>query len=245
MRLTWEASADEGVAGGATSYAVYAGEAHDADGVGYAYLGGLAATGSPAYIFDHVGAGDGDPLNHFYYVQANDTMGNGNWSGQAGKFVRALGAGLQLVSLPLEPADASVATVFQTVDYGQVRQYDAASPDPWRASMPQKPTNDLAAVDLALGLWVDLIAPADFVVAGLVPAQVTVDLEKGWNLIGYPALAPGLVGDVLAGVAWSRAEGWDAVGPYHLRVLSAAESMGPGQAYWVYALAAGSVTFIS
>jgi hypothetical protein len=243
VRLTWAQSGDEGQPGGTVSYAVYAGDAYDSNGTGYEYVGGVPATANGTYVYDHVGAGSGDPLSHHYYVQANDSAGNVNWSGQAGKFSRDLQAGMQLVSVPLELADASAAAVFQTLDFRQVRRYDPLDPtDPWKSYAPAKVTNDLPAVDETMGLWVDVVTAGSLVVAGLVPDAVTVDLVPGWNLIGYPSFVSRQIGDALAGVPWSRVEGWDATTPYNLREMLASDQMEAGRAYWVLADSGGSIT---
>ena len=67
-----------------------------------------------------------------------------------------------------------------------------------------------------------------------VPAQTTVHLHKGWNLIGFPSFnASYSVSDLKAETGATRVEGYDLASPNFLRVLGDAEVLEAGYGYWV------------
>ncbi|MCP3999051.1 MAG: hypothetical protein GY722_28910, partial [bacterium] len=162
----------------------------------------------------------------------------------------ALLAGLNLVSLPEEPADPDPAAVFAAVagQIGKVTAYDACDPaDPWKAYDPADPAaSDLVAVDHKIGLWVKATAAAVLPSEGTLPATTTIELCEGWNLIGFPAGQPRHPHAALASIAgkWQRIFAYDAFDPedpweyFDPAVPDWANDlrlMVPGRGYWVLA----------
>jgi len=129
------------------------------------------------------GGGAGSAV-YFYRLYAREDTGRVSAAEvQGGKFARDLGAGDQLVSVPLEQEDWSLGTVLQTLPWSAARTYDAAT-GVWLSAVAAKPWNALAALDRSAALWVEVTADAWWVVAGIVPRSTAVPLRAGWNLIG-------------------------------------------------------------
>ncbi len=85
-----------------------------------------------------------------------------------------------------------------------------------------------------MGLWVNVTEDSNLTVAGTVPAQTTIHLYEGWNLVSFPSFnASYSVADLKAEIGATRVEGYDLAPPYFLRVLGDAEVLQAGYAYWV------------
>ena len=233
--ITWSLSADDGAGGDDVShYAVYCAETYDYDGDGYSYLG---QAGSGETAFTHALAGDGDWLSYFYYVQANDTSGNGNWSGQAGKFVRFLEKGKHLASIPLVQEATTLEVVLQTLagSFKHVRYYKSSDQsDHWKTYWTFKTYGTLFDIDHRMGFWIDMTKDDHLVVAGLVPEMTQIELGHNWNLVGYPSFIDRTVSDALAGIDWRKVQGWGATPPYHQKQMSSNDIIRAGEGYWVW-----------
>ncbi len=233
--ITWSLSADDGAGDGDVShYALYVSDAYDYEGDGYSYLG---QAGSGEISFTHALAGDGDWFNYFYYVQANDTSGNGNWSGQAGKFVRFLEKGKHLASVPLVQEDTTLEVVLQTLagSFKHVRYYKSSDQsDHWKTYWTFKTYGTLFDLDHKMGFWIDMTKDDHLVVAGLVPEMTEIELEHNWNLVGYPSFIDRTVSDALAGIDWQKVQGWGATPPNHQKQMGASDIMTAGEGYWIW-----------
>lgn len=85
-----------------------------------------------------------------------------------------------------------------------------------------------------MGLWVNVTDNSNLTVAGVVPAQTTIHLAAGWNLVSIPSFNSSYsVADLKLEIGASRVEGYDPLPPYHLSVLADAEVLRAGYAYWV------------
>ncbi|MCK4457426.1 MAG: Ig-like domain-containing protein [Thermoplasmata archaeon] len=233
--VSWELSADDEAGDDDVShYAIYLSGAYDYEGDGYSYLG---QAGSGETSFTHSLAGDGDWLNHFYYVQANDTSGNGNWSGQAGKFVRFIEKGKHLASVPLVQEDTTLEVVLQTLagSFKHVRYYKSSDQsDHWKTYWTFKTYGTLFDIDHKMGFWIDMTKDDHLVVAGLVPEMTQIELGHNWNLVSYPSFIDRTVSDALAGIDWVKVQGWGATPPYHQKQMSASDIMTAGEGYWIW-----------
>ncbi|MEE9505737.1 MAG: hypothetical protein V3V98_01155 [Thermoplasmata archaeon] len=230
--ITWNASADEGQAGGTMRYEVRRSTAF----VGpYSYMDEVTANWSSNYAYIDIGAGHGDPSNYFYRVYSINMMDNENVTEEAaGKFVRGLQAGLNFISIPLRQADESLATVLQTVPVDRAWHYDSLAKD-WMyyVSFKQYKTS-LDLMDHRKGLWIETPHASNLTVAGIVSSQTTISHRKGWNLVSFPSFnASYAVSDLMADAGATRVEGYDPGSPYCLRVLNPAEVLLAGEAYWV------------
>ncbi|MFN8444595.1 MAG: PKD domain-containing protein [Caldilineaceae bacterium] len=156
--------------------------------------------------------------------------------------------GWNLVSLPLQPNDPAVTSLFSPISghYDLVyayRQCDTA--DPWKKYDTQAPSflNDLVTVDPGMGLWVRMNTTDTLRIVGILPVSSTIDLCSGWNLVGYPSQTSRPLPDGLASIngcysyvyAYDTAsQSWpkyDAARPF----LSTLSSMNSQRGYWIKA----------
>ncbi|MFQ6107197.1 MAG: Ig-like domain-containing protein [Thermoplasmata archaeon] len=233
--ITWAISSDDGAGDNDVShYAIYCSDGYDYDGEGYSYLDEVSG-GTTSYV--HSLAGDGDPFNHFYYVAANDTSGNTNWSGQAAKFLIPFKEGKQIASIPLVQEDTTLETVLQTLDgsFRHVRYYKSSDQSHhWKSYWTFKTYRTLYDIDHKMAFWIDIVNADDLVVVGLVPEVTQIELGHGWNFVGYPSFIERTLSDALAGIDWEKAQGYDDNPPFNLRQLSGGDVMTPGGGYWVW-----------
>ncbi|MFQ6106005.1 MAG: hypothetical protein ACE5QF_00225 [Thermoplasmata archaeon] len=247
VTLAWDKSADDG--GGFNDVVEYDIYAAPTLGGLQTYIGSEPATGAASYTWTCVGCGDGDPNQYFFYVWADDGEEVTASSVVAGKFVRPLATGWNLVSVPLIQTDTSASVVLQTVNSGRAVYYDAADQaDHWKDYDTNQYVNDLEGIDRTMGFWLYSPAPDDFVVAGIVPDSTDVYLQIGWNLVGFPSFSTTYtIQDMMSITSVNEAEAFDAVStPYLLKAVSpaGADQMVPGDGYWVYATSVSTWTVL-
>ena len=231
--ITWSLSPDDG--GGSnsvTGYEVYRSVTFDPEGRGYQLVVRLPK-GTDIFIDSLVG--EGNPESYFYRVCAADWYDNVacSWN-QAGKFTRPLSKGPNFISVPLIQSNESIGKVLQTVEYDKAWFYDSFSQE-WKWYMTSKGyRRGLWDVNHTMGLWVNVTDDSNLTVAGIVPAQTTIHLYGGWNLVGFPSFSTTyMVADLKAETGATRVEGYDPSPPNFLRVLGDAEVLQVGYGYWV------------
>ena len=158
--------------------------------------------------------------------------------------------GFNLVSIPNQPDDPAPAAVLGAIA-GQVHTvyaYDACDPDdPWKIYDPADPaSSNLAAIDHRIGFWLDAGAAVALPAAGTLPERTTIELCRGWNLIGFPLAQARPVRSALYSIEgrYSLVFGYDASDPddpWEVFNVAAPEwgndlqVMEPGRGYWVLA----------
>ncbi|MFQ6107700.1 MAG: CARDB domain-containing protein, partial [Thermoplasmata archaeon] len=231
--LKWSLSPDDdGGSINVTRYDIYRNQSYDAMGRGYLLIGSVP-NGTSEYVDEN--AGEGDPSNHFYYVCAIGDMNVSSCSvDQAGKFTRPLTPGPNLISVPLIQSNESIETVLQTVEYEKAWFYDSSSQE-WKWYMKSKTyRRGLWNVNHTMGLWINVTQDSNLTLAGIVPAQTTIHLYEGWNIVSFPSWnASFTVADLKASVPVERVEGFDPAPSHFLRVLSDSDVLLAGRAYWV------------
>jgi hypothetical protein len=237
VRITWTLSKDDG--GGendVNNYAIYRSTTYESNDLGYEFFTEIPQ-GTSYYV--DVDAGDIDPNNYFYYVQANDTSNNTNWSGQASKFSKQLSIGKQLISIPLVQSDTNIATILQTIEgnYNNAQWYDPLNTeDHWKTYSTIKPSgsNNLLNADHKIALWINMISGDTLTITGKVPSSTSIQLYEGWNFVGYPSLIDRTVGNALNGITYEQVEGFDeSAPPYYLKILADSDMMTAGDGYWI------------
>lgn len=235
VNVTWTLSPDDGQGDDdITHYSIYHGLAYDSTAQSYVYLGMAPARTD---YFVHSTAGSGDTRSFYYAVIANETYGNAKRAAnQAAKFSRTLSVGVNLVSNPLVVADYSVDSILQTVTYNRVWRYDNLGMNPWVKVDTTKPYGGSFTTTNDMALWVEVTSISTYMVAGQVPATMTVNLKAGWNLVSYPSLIPRDVAETLMGIGLTWIEGYDGLAtPYNLRKLTEWDYLYAGYGYWIYA----------
>ncbi|MEK6851898.1 MAG: hypothetical protein AABY30_05105, partial [Candidatus Thermoplasmatota archaeon] len=224
-------------------FQIYFGTAYDSTRASYALLqDNIAAT---ATSWDHVSAGSGNANNYFYYVRAVTLGGTADSAEQAAKFTRPMTGGMQLVSIPLVLQDPRITTTLQTLTFRTTRTYVASDgADEWKAWYQMKGNGDFLSVSLGMALWVDVVGPDDFTIAGRVPVSTTVNLVGGtWNFVGYGSfiVRPANVA-FPGGLGVTQLEIYAAVPQYYLQRAPMTTNLEPGRGYWVYAVTGGAWT---
>jgi len=170
--------------------------------------------------------------------------GSGNTFTFVSENYTILKQGWNLISIPLIQNNQGLIKVLETIDgyYDAVQWYDPADAnDPWKHHKVGKPYgNDLFEINETMGFWVHITQPGDtiFVYNGTQPTvNQTIQLYKGWNMVGYPSLTnhnrtEGLnkleFGTDVDAIQWHDAATgtWHSMGPDDYFV--------PGRGYWVH-----------
>lgn len=237
VRILWGLSPDDPSVGGAADvdrYEIFKGTVYDSGGIGYTYLGQVIA-GQSSYTSS--GDGHGDTSTYFYFVEAVDVNSNrGRSLEQAGKFPKYLDVGVNLVSTPLIPYDASVSVQLQTLDFDKAWTHDTFDPtDKWKSYATSKPYfGDFMTIDHKMGIWVNVLTSGYLTLAGTVPTMTSIQINVGWTLVGYPSFTNDTIANTLAGIAFDRIEGYAALDPYYLIALTPTDVMHAGDAFWIH-----------
>jgi parallel beta-helix repeat protein len=104
--------------------------------------------------------------------------------------------GWNLISIPLIQEDKDLTRVLGSIDgwYDAVQWHDQNDPsDPWKHHKVGKPFgNDLSELNETMSFWIHITKPGEtnFLYNGTQPtSNQTLQLYKGWNLIGFPSLS--------------------------------------------------------
>lgn len=235
VTLNWTLSLDDGnVFKSVTGYRIYRNTSYTQGGSGYVNIATLSNGTSE---FDDNLAGEGNPDNYFYLVCAVDLNNKTNCArNQVSKFTRSLSKGSNLMSVPLIQYDDNLSTVLQTLYYDDTWTYNPRNQE-WKSFMELKPYGgSFEYVNRTMGLWVDVTQDSNITVAGVVPISTTINLQAGWNLVGFPCLnTTYTVGDLKSETGATRVEGFNIfTPPYHLENLQDTDSLLAGYGYWIY-----------
>jgi parallel beta-helix repeat protein len=155
-----------------------------------------------------------------------------------------LNQGWNLLSTPLIQENQNLKKVLEMIDswYDAVQWYDISdSNDPWKHYKVGKPFgNDLFKLNEDMGFWIHITPPGDtvFLYNGTQPtSNQTIQLYKGWNMVGYPSLS-----------SYNRTVGlnnlsfdthvdviqWYDAGTKTWHFMDQDDSFVPGRGYWVH-----------
>ena len=234
VTLTWNLSWNDGQrANDVTGYEIYRSSTYDKDRIAYSLID--STPNQTAQYVDSF-SGEGDPDNYFYYICVINGTGNLSCSSdQAAKFTRPLSKGPNLVSIPLIQSDETIQRVLQTVSYDNAWSFDPINQE-WESFMKSKPYGQsLEYLNHTMGIWVNVTQDSNLTVAGVVPTSTTIDLQAGWNLVGFPSFDDNYtVADLKAAAVVERMEGFDAfASPYFLRVTADGDFLQAGFGYWI------------
>ena len=226
--LSWVLSADDGAGqDDVARYEVWYGTVYDGAGASYTRLGS-SPRGSTT--FSHLGAAGPAGVDYFYEVRVVDYAGHSlSSSDQFARLETSFSSGRYLVSPGLSSQDLDATTVFQTIPWTTISAYRGGG---WVSLHQGRSAYGSLRIELGEGVWVDT-ADGSWIRAGLVVTSQQVALHQGWNLVGYPILGSRPIGVILGGVPYLSVEGFSQEGPYHLRALTAADSLFFGQGYWI------------
>jgi hypothetical protein len=186
-----------------------------------------------------------------YKVYANDTSDNLGVSDtrsvtinitEGASFDLQLGAGWNLISIPLKIDNTSINAVFPNANDGdelynydgndwQIAKYYSALPG-WHG--------DFETVELDKGYWYSANATYTVTIEGTEAETRDVSIAKGWNLIGYTRLSNASLNDLLTNVTdkdelydydgddWQIATYYSDLPGWHGDM----STMEPGKGYW-------------
>jgi PKD repeat protein len=163
-----------------------------------------------------------------------------------------LAAGWNLLALPVQPAGTAPAAALAPLagKYSLAFAYDACdAADQWKRYDPSAPpeTNDLTALDLTRGVWVEMNSATTATFCGAAPqASTAIGLCPGWNLVGYPsslrvgppeALSPlnGCYDMVFGYRAADAADQWKRFDPASPPEVNDLQVVEPGFGLWINA----------
>jgi hypothetical protein len=231
VQLTWNASSDEG---SISNYVIY----RSSDIIGpYSEIANVTADGSHSYAY--VDPYTGDLLSHFYKVHTRDSMGNQKqFGGRVAKLVVNLNSGWNVLSVPMITTSNLRTNIFASIDgnYASLKGYSCGEWEQWHSLKPSQ-LNDQINVEYGRGYYIRMETDDYLVNAGEVNEISQIDLDKGWNLVGYPSftshIRTGGLNNLefdtdIDAIQWFDAatKTWHFMGPD--------DSFVPGRGYWVH-----------
>jgi hypothetical protein len=187
----------------------------------------------------------------YYIVRTKSTEGveepNTN---TVGKFTIPLYAidEWNLVSIPLEPHDTSPASFFSHIANNSsiIWVYNASESKPWEKYIPPAPppASTLKGVDQKRGFWVKMKRNDTLIVTGSVPVATSINLKRGWNMIGYPSTTSKPIDIALSSIngsynvvyaynATDTGDHWKHYDPSLPPFFNDLQDMLPGSGYWI------------
>ncbi len=157
-----------------------------------------------------------------------------------------LNFGWNLVSFPYSGPDSNPDQVLESINgqYDAVQTYNTFDTvDSWKHLNILKPLslNDLQDLDNKMGFYIHITDPdgAELVIEGPAPSSsLSIILEAGWNLVGYPSETPKAIDIALNNLDF----GYEVDAILSLNNVSKAfthigefDEMEPGKGYWIHA----------
>jgi hypothetical protein len=119
---------------------------------------------------------------------------------------RALTTGWNLLALPLTPTNTAVTSVLGGISTQVISAWKWTGAT-WAVLLPgtddagaqfaaDKGFTLLQALNPGEGFWINASSATTFTCSGMAPANATLSLQQGWNLVGTKTLKPSPVGDL-------------------------------------------------
>jgi hypothetical protein len=183
---------------------------------------------------------------HTYYIHFKDAMGEWGDMGsvlvmkKGNDFILPIHLGWNLISLPLVTSSSNIRDILMGISWDRAYIYDPQNPNPWLSHGSARPTeiNDFAAVDITMGIWVNVTSAAvnHVDISGGTPGITQITLHAGWNLVGYPSITNRLASVALAGTGADRIAIFDGASPTFMQDITdiSTITMTAGNGYWVH-----------
>ncbi|MGV8152069.1 MAG: S8 family serine peptidase [Candidatus Nanoarchaeia archaeon] len=157
--------------------------------------------------------------------------------------------GWNLISVPLKNSDMSISSILGHINesYNSIYSYNALTGQ-WQIYNSKQTLFDQASslvkLDLGNAYWVDASEDIVFEVSGANYSNYSIDLQKGWNLVGYPINNEKSVESALESIKDKYdiiytydAENslWEFYSPYSTEIYeNSLETLEAGKGYWIY-----------
>lgn len=139
------------------------------------------------------------------------------------QYTKELYPGWNLISIPLVLENNSINNIFESVNYSYLFSYNSG----W--SIPTEINN-------ALGYWVKSSNDDTLTVEGLELTNSLINLNNGWNLVGYPSLNEISINESkLRGYTIFTYTNNSWLSYISNRKFNSLKTLKPGYGYWVYA----------
>jgi calcium-activated chloride channel regulator 3/4 len=150
----------------------------------------------------------------------------------------SLPSGWNLISLCKQPSDTSIDSVLKDIE-GKYLSVWAFQNSSWKVYDPDQPGfSDLSTMEAGWGYWINMMQAGTLTVTGTEPSE-SIDLIRGWNLVGYNSCTPQSIVDALASIdgkyisVWAYINGqWRVYDPANPG-FSDLTTMEPGYGYWI------------
>jgi squalene-hopene/tetraprenyl-beta-curcumene cyclase len=148
--------------------------------------------------------------------------------------------GWNLISLCKQPADISIDSVLKGIE-GKYSSLWSFQNNSWKVYDPHHPGfSDLSTMEAGWGYWINMMEAATLTVGGAEPSK-SIDLIRGWNLVGYNSCTSQSIDSALALIdgkyisVWAYINGqWRVYDPANPG-FSDLYNMDPGYGYWIKA----------
>ena len=201
---------------------------------------GFSLTGGSYTTVDYPGASatEAAGINNGGTIVGTYADSSGNYHGFMTMPATALASGWNLISLPAQPADSSIASVLSSIagSYQVVWAYNGQA---WQVYDPSDPGGStLTTMQAGNGYWIKMTEKNTLPVSGTVPPS-SVTLLPGWNLVGYNGASCAAASSALSGLAnnfqvlWGYpSQAWASYDPVN-GALPSGFLLCPGAGYWI------------
>jgi len=150
----------------------------------------------------------------------------------------SLAKGWNLISLCMQPPENVIPTPIDPL-FGKYASLWSFKNNSWKVYDPHQPGfSDLSTMDAGWGYWINMAEAAELPVTGTEPSK-SIDLTRGWNLVGYNSCTSQSIASALASIdgkyisVWAYINGqWKVYDPTNPG-LSDLTTMEPGYGYWI------------
>jgi hypothetical protein len=150
-------------------------------------------------------------------------------------FSLELSAAWNLISLPLQPADDQIETLFADIKNSVQAIYSYTGTD--YITYSPKDISTLTRIVPGAGYWIYMSAPGRVQISGNQPDK-TIRLVSGWNLVGYNSTQAAQVGVAIGSLKGITVYAFDTLSnsykAYGQGTHNSLERFEPGQGYWIY-----------
>ena len=141
-------------------------------------------------------------------------------------------SGWNLITLPWQTESVSIKDALSGYSWDKAMVYVNGNWYTYNKNRDTKYNLGFPEVNNRMGIWVNFTSDGVLSGPNIDIGNTSINLHKGWNLVGYPTELDRKVSDALSGIPWKHIETSDANGNTY--ALSSSDYMVAGKAYWIY-----------